>query len=54
MVEGNRSFALVYSNQDANSKRFKTRRYYFPKGIIKIITLSLIEKMFMIKQLIQM
>ena len=30
-----RLFALVYSNQDANSKRFKTRRYYLPKGIIK-------------------
>ena len=31
----NRLFALVYSNQDDNSKRFKTRRYYLPKGIIK-------------------
>ena len=30
----NRLFVLVYSNQDANSKRFKTRRYYLPKGII--------------------
>ena len=26
-------FVLVYSNQDDNSKRFKTRRYYLPKGI---------------------
>ena len=25
---------LVYSNQDNDSKRFKTRRYYFPKGIV--------------------
>ena len=24
---------LVYSNQDVNSKRFKTRRYYLSKGI---------------------
>ena len=29
-----RLFVLVYSNQDANSKRFKTRRYYLPKEII--------------------
>ena len=28
-------FVLVYLNQDANSERFKTRRYYLPKGIIK-------------------
>ena len=24
-------FFLLYSNQDVNSKRFKTRRYYLPK-----------------------
>ena len=24
----NRLFVIVYSNQDANSKRFKTQRYY--------------------------
>ena len=29
-----RLFVLVYSNQDVNAKRFKTRRYYLPKGII--------------------
>ena len=34
-VEVNRLFVLVYSNQDANFKRFKTRRYYLPKCIIK-------------------
>ena len=28
-------FILVYSNQDANVKIFKTRRYCLPKGIIK-------------------
>ena len=28
-------FVLVYSNQDDDSKRFNTRRYYLPKGIIK-------------------
>ena len=26
---------LVYTNQDATSKRFKARRYYLPKGITK-------------------
>ena len=29
--------ALVYTNQDDNAKRFKTRRYYLPKSIIKKI-----------------
>ena len=33
-VEVNTLFLLVYSNQDNNSKRFKTRRYYLPKSII--------------------
>ena len=31
----NRLFVLVYTNQDNASKRFKTGRYYLPKGIIK-------------------
>ena len=30
----NRLFVSVYSNEDSNSKRFKSRRYYLPKGII--------------------
>ena len=30
-----RLFVLVYSNQDADSKRFKTRKYYLAKCIIK-------------------
>ena len=30
----NTLFLLVYSNQDNNSKRFKTGRYYLPKSII--------------------
>ena len=34
-VRVNILFVLVYSNQDANAKRFKTGRYYLPKGIIK-------------------
>ena len=28
-------FVLVYSNQDDDSKRFNTRRYYLPKSTIK-------------------
>ena len=31
----NRLFILVYSNQDFKFKRFKARKYYLPKGIIK-------------------
>ena len=30
----NRSFALVYTNQDTASRRFQAKRYYFPKEII--------------------
>ena len=26
---------LVYSNQDDNAEKYKTRSYYLPKGIIK-------------------
>ena len=29
----NRLFVLVYTNEDENSKRFKAKRYYLPKGI---------------------
>ena len=28
-------FVLVYSDEDADSKRFKAKTYYLPKGIIK-------------------
>ena len=31
----NRLFVLVYLNQDSDPKRFKGRRYYLPKDIIK-------------------
>ena len=31
----NRLFVLVYLNQDSDPKRFKARRYYLPKDIIK-------------------
>ena len=28
-------FVLIYSNQHDNAKRFKARKYYLPKDIIK-------------------
>ena len=31
----NRLFALSYSYADGNAKRYKSRRYYLPKGVIK-------------------
>ena len=31
----NRLFVLVYSNEDAATKKFNSKRYYLPKGIIK-------------------
>ena len=31
----NRLFVLVYSNLDDNAERYKARRYYLPKGVIK-------------------
>ena len=31
----NRLFILVYSNQDDNAKRYKAKRYYLRKAIIK-------------------
>ena len=40
----NRLFLLVYSNQDNNSKRFKTRRYYLPKGTIDSYNVIINEK----------
>ena len=37
---------LVCSNQDAYSKRFKTRRYYLPKGITKFYNIIISGKHF--------
>ena len=34
-VRVNRLFVLVYSNQDAAFNRFKSKRYFSPKDIIK-------------------
>ena len=39
-------FVLVYSNQDANAKRFKARRYYLPKGRVKSYSLIINGKSF--------
>ena len=51
-VRVNRLFVLVYLNQENDSKRFKAKKHYAPKGKFIIITSSLMEKTFMIKQLI--
>ena len=45
----NRLFVLVCSNQDADSKRFNTPRYYLPKGTI---TSSSMLKIFVTNELI--
>ena len=39
-------FFSVYSNQDVNSKRFKTRRYFLPKGFIDNCNVITIGKIF--------
>ena len=31
----NRLFVLIYSNEDTATKRFKSKRYYLLKGIIR-------------------
>ena len=42
----NRLFDLVYTNQDENSERFKAKRYYLPKGIIKNYNVIINRKSF--------
>ena len=42
----NRLFNLVYTNQDENSERFKAKRYYLPKGIIKNYNVIINRKSF--------
>ena len=41
---GNRLFILVYSNQNNNSKKFKTKRYDLPKEIIDHYNVIINEK----------
>ena len=48
----NRLFVLFYSNEDAVPKRFKTRKYYCPKRIIKNYSVIINGKPFVINQLI--
>ena len=48
----NRLFVLVYLNRGDDVKRFKTRKYYLPKGLIKNYNVIINEKTFMINQLI--
>ena len=45
-VRVNRLFVLVYLNRDSDVKRFKTRSYYLPKGIIKNYNVIMNEKIF--------
>ena len=37
-------YVSVYSNQDANTKRFKSGRYYLPEGIIENYNFPVNEK----------
>ena len=46
----NRLFVLVYTNEDDNSMRFKTRIYYLAKGLIKNYNVIINGKIFMINQ----
>ena len=48
----NRLFVLIYTNEDDNSNRFKAKRYYLPKGIIKNYEVIISGKNFMINPLI--
>ena len=42
----NRLFVLVYSNEDAASKKFKAKRYYLPKAIISYYNIIINGKIF--------
>ena len=53
LVGVNRSFFLIYSNNDDNSGRFKFKDITYHKVQSKIIMSSSVEKPFMTKQLIQ-
>ena len=35
---------LVYSNQHDNAKRYKNRRYYLPKGVMKDYNVIIMER----------
>ena len=41
-----RLFVWIYINQDNNSKRYKAKRYYLPKGIIKNYNIIVNKKNF--------
>ena len=41
-----RLFVWVYINQDNNSKRYKAKRYYLPKGIMKNYNIIVNKKNF--------
>ena len=48
----NRLFVRILFNEDTVPKRFKTWKYYFPKGIIKNYSVIINGKTFVINQLI--
>ena len=43
-AETSDTFELVFSNQNANAKRFNARRYYLPKRMIKHYSVVFIGK----------
>ena len=45
-VRVNRSFVLLYANQDIDAKRFNAWKYYLPKGVIKNCNISINGKIF--------
>ena len=52
IVGVNRLFVLIYLNPDANSKRFKTQRYYLPKAIVENYNVISNRKTYLTRQLI--
>ena len=48
----NKLFVLTYLNQDDDIRRYKARRYYLPKGIIKNYNVIINENTFMTNPLI--
>ena len=45
-MEVKRLFVLIYQNHNDNAKRYKTRRYHLPKGIIENYSVNINGKNF--------
>lgn len=41
---------MVYTNRDDNAKRFKARKYYLPKGVIRNYNVIINGKNFCVQQ----